>query len=81
MPGLQQVILLSVLALIINLPLGWWRASVHKFSLAWFLAIHLSVPVIYLLRTWTGIGINAIPVLVFFAIAGQLIGGKLYVTD
>jgi hypothetical protein len=81
LPSIQQVILLAALAFIVNLPLGWWRASVKKFSLSWFLAIHLAVPLIFLFRTWAGANGAIIPVLILFALIGQVIGGKLYAAD
>lgn len=34
----------------INLPCGWWRAGVRKFSPAWFLAVHAPVPAVVGLR-------------------------------
>jgi hypothetical protein len=81
LPSIQSEILLSVLALIINLPLGWWRASVKKFTLSWFIAIHLAVPLIFIFRTWVGVNGIIIPVLILFALIGQVIGGKLYAAD
>ena len=32
--------------LVLNLPFGFWRSRVKKFSVPWFLAIHLPVPMI-----------------------------------
>ena len=70
------IFLIGFAAFIINLPLGRWRASVKKFSLPWFLALHLSVPVIFLLRVETGLGLYVIPVTISFAILGQMVGGS-----
>ena len=41
---------------LVNIPFGYWRASVKKFSLQWFLAIHIPVPIVILLRIYGGIG-------------------------
>ena len=41
---------------LINIPFGFWRASVKKFSLQWFLAVHIPVPFVVLLRIYGGIG-------------------------
>lgn len=71
------IIIVSCAALLVNVPMGYWRAMVKKFSLQWFLAIHLAVPVIFLLRIKAGLGYGYIPELVLFALAGQVIGGKL----
>lgn len=70
----------SVLAIFfINVPLGVWRASVNKFSIQWFMAIHLSVPVIVLLRNEIGLADIFIPLTLFAAMLGQYYGGKLSV--
>ena len=36
--------------LLINLPFGFWRAGVRKFSPAWFVAVHAPVPLAVGLR-------------------------------
>ncbi len=33
-----------------NIPFGYWRANVRRFSLQWFLAIHLPVILVIVLR-------------------------------
>lgn len=67
----------SIAALLINVPMGYWRSMVKKYSFQWFLAIHMAVPVIYTLRVKSGLGLVYIPALVTFAVIGQIIGGKL----
>jgi len=66
-------VIVSCITLLVNVPMGYWRSMVKKYSLQWFLAIHLAV----LLRTEAGLGYGYIPELVVFAIAGQIIGGRL----
>lgn len=73
---------LSVVTLVVfalNIPFGYWRANVRKFSLQWVLAIHLPVPVIIVLRIFSGIGFAwftyVFLVLAFFL--GQKYGGIL----
>jgi len=34
----------------LNLPFGFWRASTKKFKTSWFLAIHIPVPAVIILR-------------------------------
>ena len=46
----------SLVIFIFNIPFGYWRAQVRKFSLQWFLAIHLPVPIIVAIRIFSGIG-------------------------
>jgi hypothetical protein len=63
--------------LAINLPFGFWRAGVRKFSLPWFLAVHAPVPLIAALRIAAGLGwrLSTFPVLVGAFFGGQLLGG------
>jgi hypothetical protein len=69
---------LALFALLANLPLGAWRVRVRPYSFAWFMAVHLSVPFIWALRMLCGVGLPMIPVLILFAVAGQLVGGRLF---
>ncbi|GAB4262953.1 hypothetical protein [Thermincola ferriacetica] len=69
--------LVSFAAWLLNIPMGYWRSGARKFSLRWFLAVHLTVPLIFLLRVKAGLGYGYIPELVLFAVSGQLLGGKL----
>ncbi len=65
--------------LVLNLPFGFWRAGVRKFSPAWFLAVHAPVLLIVGLRMAAGVGwrISTFPVLVGAFFGGQLLGGRL----
>ena len=38
-----KLALISFTILIINMPFGYWRANVKKYSLQWILAIHIPV--------------------------------------
>ena len=73
--------LLTVAALVssLNLPFGFWRASVPKFSLRWVLAVHLPVPFVIALRIFSGLGWQLItfPVLIGAFFAGQFVGGRI----
>jgi hypothetical protein len=71
------LIMISSLAVVFNMGMGLWRKTVRKYSWQWFLAIHLAVPLIFLLRTEAGISSNYIPELVLFSVAGQVVGGKM----
>ncbi|OGB92307.1 MAG: hypothetical protein A2Z31_03045 [candidate division NC10 bacterium RBG_16_65_8] len=64
---------------VVNLPFGFWRAGVERFTLQWFLAIHAPVPLVVGLRVLSGIGwrLSTIPVLASAFLAGQLLGGYL----
>ena len=63
----------------VNLPFGFWRAGVRKFSVPWFAAIHLPILVVAGMRILTGLGwrLATFPVLLGAYVAGQYIGGVL----
>ena len=69
----------ALLVFLINLPFGYWRASVRKLSTRWFLAVHLPVPLVVALRIFSGLGWKLIsfPVLVGAFFLGQFVGGRL----
>jgi hypothetical protein len=71
MSGLLSV---SVLVFAISLPCGYWRAHTTRFSLQWFLAVHLPIPAIIILRVISGIGWHPVtfPALIGAYFAGQL---------
>jgi len=64
-------------SLLLNLPLGMFRVRTKRFSLGWFISIHLAVPLIYFLRNIMGLSYWSIPILVVAAILGQFVGGRL----
>jgi hypothetical protein len=74
----MRLLFVSALVLLLNLPFGYWRAGVRKFSLRWFLAVHVPVPLIIGLRLGSGIGwqIMSFPLLVGAFFGGQLLGGS-----
>jgi len=70
--------ILLIVTFAINIFFGYWRASVRALSLQWFLAIHLSVPVIIGLRVWL-LDWNWVTVPAFVAVffLGQYAGGRV----
>ena len=70
----------ALIVFLFNVPFGYWRANVKKFSLQWALAIHIPVPFVVALRFLSGIGFAFItyPVLVFAFFAGQFAGAMLH---
>ncbi len=64
---------------VLNLPFGYWRAGVRKFSRAWFLAVHSPVPLVVALRLASGIGwhLSSVPFLVAAFFGGQFVGGRV----
>jgi len=70
---------LALAVLVLNLPFGFWRGGVRRFSLTWFLAVHLPVPLVVGLRLlakqeWH---VTTFLVLATFFFLGQYLGGKL----
>lgn len=76
----MKLALVTLAVLVINIPFGAWRGSVKKFSLKWFLAIHIPVPLIILLRIYGEIGF-AFYTYIFLVAAffgGQKLGEYIY---
>jgi len=61
----------------LNLPFGYWRAGVPRFSRAWFFAVHLPVPGVVALRLMCRLGWQPVTfaVLVAAFFLGQISGG------
>jgi hypothetical protein len=76
---MPKLLIVAGIVFLINLPFGYWRAGTRRFSTPWFLAIHLPVPLIIVLRFSTGLGWHwtTFPALVGAFFAGQLAGGGL----
>jgi len=72
----MNLFIIAAIVLIFNLPFGYWRANVKRFSLQWVLAIHIPVPFIIALRLLSGLGFQLItyPVLVGAFFGGQFLG-------
>jgi len=67
---------IGVTALVVNIPLGYLREGQRKYSLAWFVYIHLSIPLIAWLRIANHITSWLIPFFILCAVAGQIVGGR-----
>jgi hypothetical protein len=67
---------LGVVAL--NVPFGFWRAGTRRFTLPWFLAVHVPVPIAVGLRMAIGLGwrLSTLPLFVAAFFAGQFLGGR-----
>ena len=76
----MKLLIISIIVLLFNIPFGYWRAGVKKFSLQWILAIHLPVPFVILLRLYSDIGfaLYTYPVLVTAFFLGQFLGARIY---
>ena len=75
----ERVALVAFAVLLVNVPFGFWRAGTRRFSLPWFLAVHIPVPIAIGLRWQTGLGFRwvLLPVFVAAYFAGQVVGSRL----
>ena len=71
--------IVTLLTFILNVPFGYWRSKVKKFSFLWFLYVHLPIPFIVLMRFGFHLGFQwwTYPFLVGAFFSGQLFGKKL----
>ena len=69
-----KILLISVICLLVNIPLGMMRERSKKFSLAWIFWVHASIPLIIALRIGLHLPMIAIPINIAAAILGQAIG-------
>lgn len=60
-----------------NVPLGYLRQGVRRFSRLWFFYIHASIPLIIVLRLWLGYSWKLIPLTLGCAVLGQIVGARL----
>ena len=74
------IALLVFIVFIINIPFGFWRKSQKRFSVNWFLSIHIPVVISILLRYLCNIKFDWLYLLLFVLmfIAGQFSGKVLY---
>ncbi len=52
----MKLLLISLVVIVVNIPFGYWRANVDRFTLQWFLAIHLPVIIVIALRLVSHLG-------------------------
>jgi hypothetical protein len=70
---------LALAVLVMNLPFGFWRAGVKRFTRPWFVAVHAPVPFVILLRVVSGLGwhLASFPVVIGAFFTGQFLGGAM----
>lgn len=77
----MNIVYVVIATLILNIPLGRWRNKYKKFTIIWWLLIHASIPIIVAMRIWLDTPRICIPLFIFLAILGQMIGSKLLFRD
>ncbi|MBS0393621.1 MAG: hypothetical protein JSR54_03300 [Proteobacteria bacterium] len=70
---------MTAIAFLVNLPFGWWRAGVRKFSPAWFVAVHAAVPLVIGARLALGLPFRwaFVPLFAAAYFGGQALGARL----
>jgi hypothetical protein len=79
MSALHSIWVILAMIFAVNLPFGWWRAGVRKFSRPWFVAVHAPVVLAIAMRLAAGIPFRLITLPLFVAafFFGQMTGGVL----
>jgi hypothetical protein len=74
------IALLAIIVFVINIPFGYWRKSQKRFSVNWFVSIHVPVILTILLRYLFDVELNWLFRILFILmfIAGQFSGKILY---
>lgn len=70
-----KLLIISIIVFTLNIPFGYWRVNVKKFSLQWVLSIHIPVPIIIALRIFSDIGFAWYTYL--FLVSAFFLGQKL----
>ena len=75
----MNLFLAALLVSVLNIPFGYWRAKVEKFSWQWFVAIHVPIPFVVLIRFGFNLGFQlyTYPVMIVAFFGGQFFGKKL----
>ena len=72
------IALLFFTALSTNTALGMWRSGLRRFSPAWFLAIHASIPLLIGIRLLLIKSSWVIPPEIGLAFVGQFVGARVF---
>lgn len=71
------IFVLLIVTFVITLPFGYWRERCRRFTLEWWLAIHLVIPFIFFMRHWGGYSFLYIPAFLYSTVIGQIVGGRI----
>ncbi|KAL3650026.1 hypothetical protein CASFOL_006429 [Castilleja foliolosa] len=72
----SKVLVIGVLGMAANIPLGVWREHTEKFSPSWFAAVHAAVPFIAMIRKSVLMPKAAMAFTIAASILGQVIGSR-----
>ncbi|EEF42489.1 uncharacterized protein LOC8280088 [Ricinus communis] len=71
-----KMLVIALLGMAVNVPLGVWKEHTKKFSLSWFAAVHAAVPFIAMLRKSVLMPKTAMALTIGASILGQIIGSR-----
>jgi hypothetical protein len=74
---LVRIIVVLAAVLLVTLPFGFYRAYTRKLSLRWFLAIHVPVVLVFLIRFEAHLSYAFIPLTFLVFAAAQILGGRI----
>lgn len=72
-----RIVVVVAVVFLLTLPFGFYRAYTRKFSLRWFLAIHVPVILVFLARYEAHLSYAFIPLTCASFTAAQYAGGRL----
>lgn len=75
----NAILIVAIATLLINIPFGYWRESVQKFSVKWFIAVHAAVPIVIGMRLTLGVEWQILTILLFVTcyFLGQFVGARM----
>ncbi|KAL6565373.1 hypothetical protein OROGR_002324 [Orobanche gracilis] len=71
-----KILVIGIMGMAANVPLGIWREHTEKFSPSWFVAVHAAVPFIGMLRKSVLMPKTAMALTIAASIVGQVIGSR-----
>ncbi|CAN8325844.1 unnamed protein product [Cochlearia groenlandica] len=75
-PLSSKVLVIGMMGMALNVPLGVWREHTEKFSASWFVALHAAVPFIGILRKSVLMPKMAMVFTIAASVLGQVIGSR-----
>jgi hypothetical protein len=75
-----RILITCLATFLINLPFGYFRGGLRKFSFWWFVVIHAPVPLVIQIREYHNLSLSwaLAPFLLGSYFLGQFIGRKIY---
>ena len=74
---METLLVVLVITFLVNLPFGWLREGVKKFSPKWLFYVHFPIPFIIALRITLGVEWKFAPLLILVAVLGQWFGARM----